>query len=194
MSDASPTPLSERLREAPVIAAVRESRHVDAALKSPVRALFMMGGSLSEAADITRKAHGAGKAILFHVELVKGLGRDREAIEYLAHHIRPDGVVATKATLLGAARKLGLFSVLQIFMIDTQAYVTGLKNIAAVRPDAIEIMPGLMPRVVAQLRAEFDGPIFTAGLVKLPEEIRALRAAGADGVAISEQTLWEYTE
>lgn len=180
------------LERQPVIAAVRETKHVDAALASRIGVIFMMGGNLLEIQEITEKTHAAGKHILLHVELIKGLGRDREGIEYLARHVKPEGVVSTKPQLLRVASKLGLISVLQIFMIDTQAYVTGLKNIQTSRPDAVEIMPGLMPGIIARIKEQVEPPLITAGLVKHPDEVRAMCAAGASGVAISEQSLWDF--
>ncbi|THB66251.1 MAG: glycerol-3-phosphate responsive antiterminator [Desulfovibrio sp.] len=177
----------------PVIAAVRESAHVNAALDSPVRMIFLMGGSLSELEAITRKARRADKKIMIHIELVKGLGRDCEGVEYLAEVVRPDGMVSTKPQLIKEASKLGLATVLQIFLIDTQAYLTGLKNIASTKPDALEIMPGLMPRVINTLSTDFDIPVITAGLVKQPDEVKLMLAAGAAGIAISEQSLWSYS-
>ncbi|WP_461209441.1 glycerol-3-phosphate responsive antiterminator [Desulfocurvus sp. DL9XJH121] len=185
-------PLFATTRTNPVIAAVRDSSHLDAALDSEIRVIFMMGGTLSEARDLTKRTHERGKHILFHVELVKGLGRDHEGIAYMAETVRPDGMISTKPYLLHTAKSLGLLCVLQIFMIDTQAYVTGLKNIRTTLPDAVEIMPGLMPGVVDKLSAEFDLPFFTAGLVKLPEEVELMLQAGVAGVAVSEQSLWSW--
>ncbi len=180
--------------ENPVIAAVRSSTLVDVALRSNINTIFMMGGTLSEAQDITRRVHDAGKHILFHVELMKGLGRDREGIEYLAREVGPDGVVSTKPHLLNAVRDMDLLCILQIFMIDTQAYLTGTKNIKSIKPDAVEIMPGLMPGIIKKLRKQFDLPIFTAGLVSRPEEVKLMLDAGVCGLAISEQSLWNYPE
>ena len=45
--------------ENPVIAAVRSSTLVDVALLSNINTIFMMGGTLSEAQDITRRVHDA---------------------------------------------------------------------------------------------------------------------------------------
>jgi len=180
----------EALSARPIIAAVRERAHLETALRSPLDLIFMMGGAMNEIGELVRRTHEADKRICLHVELVKGLGRDREAIEYLAEHIRPDGIVSTKPHLVQTAVDLGLTAVLQIFMIDTQAFLTGLNNIESTRAHAVEIMPGLMPSIIAKLAALFDIPIITAGLIKRPEEVRMMLDAGASGLAISEQSLW----
>lgn len=186
-------PLFLSIKSHPVIAAVREASDLDKALASPVSTIFMMGGGIGEVCDITRRVHDAGKYIVFHMELVKGLGRDKEAAEFLATEAQPDGVVSTKPHLLSLVRKLGLITVLQVFMIDTRAYMTGIKNIKSTQPDAVEVMPGLMPSIIQNLDAQFDIPIYTAGLIKRPEEVEIMLDAGADGLAISEQSLWGYS-
>lgn len=180
------------LRESPLIAAVRSMDQVDAALNSSSRVIFLMGGSLSEVSSITRQVQAIGKQIFIHIELIKGLGRDKEAVEYLATKVRPEGVVSTKPQLLKVAAKHKITTILQIFMIDSQAFESGLKSIASLQPDAVEIMPGLMPRVAAQIKSHFDIPLITAGLIRQPHEVDMMLMSGCQGVTVSEQSLWNY--
>ena len=85
--------------------------------------------------------------------MIKGLGRDKEAVEYIAHEICPKGVVSTKTTIYCRLQPtLNLLTVLQIFMIDSQAFESGLHNMATLQPHAVELMPGLMPRVAAEIK------------------------------------------
>ena len=184
--------IEDCLSNSPVIAAVRSMEELAIALRSPVRVISMMGGSIGEAAAITNAVHESGKRVLFHPELVKGLGRDQAGIEYLARIASPDGIVSTKRQLLHTASQLGLLSVFQVFMIDTQAFETGLENIASHAPDAVEIMPGLMPRIVSCVKAAFAGPVLAAGLIKTTNDVDVLLKHGASGAAASEQTLWAY--
>ena len=180
------------LRHFPVIAAVRSGKELDVALQSPVQVVSMMGGSIREMADIISRIHSHNKKVLLHPELVKGLGRDPAGIEFLAETARPDGIISTKRSLLRTASSLGLLSVLQVFMIDTQAFETGLESIESIKPDAVEIMPGLMPRIVACVKQAFGGPVLTAGLVKTQNDIESLLAVGVSGIAVSEQSLWSF--
>lgn len=177
----------------PVIAAVREVEDLNMALKSAAQVIFLMGGSLSDVKAVTQTVQCLKKQIFLHVELIKGLGRDKEAIEFISSEIRPEGVVATKPYLAKIATKFeNLSTVLQIFMIDSQAFQSSLKTIASVAPDAVEIMPGLIPRVIAQVKSHFDLPLITAGLIKQSHEVDAMIAAGCLGVIVSEQSLWAY--
>ncbi|MNI99461.1 Glycerol-3-phosphate responsive antiterminator [compost metagenome] len=58
------------------------------------------------------------------------------------------------------------------------------------QPDAIEVMPGLIPRVIRELRQELDTPIIAGGLIKHPEEVEAALNAGALAVSAGNKGLW----
>lgn len=177
----------------PVIAAVRTEAEVDEATKGPSAVIFMMGGDLIGAQKITEKVLEEGKQLFHHIELVGGLGRDKEAVEYTAKEIKPTGIVSTKPQLLKIAQRLDLLTVLQIFTIDSQAFESGVASISSLEPDMIEIMPGLMPRIAAQVKSHFDIPLIAAGLVKQEHEVDMMLRSGCHGVAVSEQSLWGYT-
>lgn len=182
----------ELLQKNPVIAAVRSRAEIEAALQGPAPVLFLMGGSISTIAEITAHSRQVDKQIYVHIELIKGLGRDREGIEFIAENVRPQGIVTTKPQLLKVAAKYGLTTVFQVFMIDSQAFESGLKSIQTTRPDAVEMMPGLMPRVAAQIKSYLDIPLLAAGLIKQSHEVEMMLGAGCSGVAVSEQSLWAY--
>lgn len=176
----------------PVIAAVRQMKDLEIALHSSTKVIFLMGGSLLEIGPITQKVQALGKHIFIHVELIKGLGKDKEAIHYIATSVKPEGIVSTKPQLIKAAASYRISTVLQVFMIDSQAFDSGLKSISSVNPDAVEIMPGLMPRVAAQVKSHLDTPVITAGLIKLPQEVEMMVHSGCHGVAVSEKELWDF--
>lgn len=174
----------------PIIAAVRDVSLIEKAVLSPVETIFLMTGdifSIEHCVEESRKYH---KSIFLHVDLIKGIANDREGIKYLSQKVKPDGIVSTKNQLIQAAKKEGLLAIQHLFMLDTQAYENGIRNVSNVQPDAIEIMPGLMPRVIREIYEKIDCPIITAGLIKHPKEIKEVLEAGAHGVAIGEPDLW----
>ena len=65
-------------------------------------------------------------------------------------------------------------------MIDTQAFDTGLRHVREFNADAIELMPGLMPRVIRDLKQATDKAILAAGLIKSVAEVQT----ALDAVAI----------
>ena len=99
-------------------------------------------------------------------------------------------MIARRTVILFTAASLGLLTVFQIFMIDTQAFGTGVRNAQKLRCDAIEVMPGAIPNIVREVCALVDKPVLCAGLVKTAKEVSKLLESGAAGVATSTSTLW----
>ncbi len=176
----------------PIIAVVRRTSELDGALRSPCSIIELRASSLIELPGIVDRCREAGKALFIYPELLDGLGHSPSAIEFLVQYARPTGIVSTKKQILNTAAELGLLTVFQIFMIDTQAFGTGVRNAQKVFCDAIEVMPGAIPNVVHEVCERVDKPVLCAGLVKTEREIDALLQAGAKGIATSSSALWMH--
>ncbi len=182
--------LFAKLKDHPIIAVVRRSEELAEALESPAAAIELRGAALYELPQIITRCRAASKTVLLYPELIDGLAGNAAGLEFLVRYALPDGIVSTKRQLLQRAGALGLLTVYQIFMIDTQAFGTGVKSAAKLACDAIEVMPGVIASVVADICPLVQKPVLCAGLVKRPEEVQALLAAGAAGVATSSRRLW----
>ena len=174
----------------PVVAAVRDVDLMEKAVNSDVEVLFLMTGGISNIQYCVETAKKKNKLIFLHVDLLKGIARDKEGIRYLAHVIQPDGIITTKNNLIRMAKKEGLIAIQHLFLLDTQAFASGVRNIKEMQPDAVEIMPGLMPRVIRDLREKCPVPIISAGLIHSADEITAALHAGSDAVAVGADNLW----
>ncbi len=53
------------------------------------------------------------------------------------------------------------------------------------KPDAVEAMPGLMPRVISELNEQLTFPIVAGGLFKTKKEMQLALDAGATAVSAS---------
>lgn len=174
----------------PIVAVVRHQVGWREALASPVSIIALRAGTLLDLPLYARQAKAAGKALFIYPELIEGLGRDTAAIEYLARVVDPSGIVSTKRQILQKAASLGLQTIYQIFMIDTQAFETGVKNAQHLDCDAVEVMPGALPNVVRDVCRLVGKPVVCAGLVRSAREVEELFQAGASAVATSSKTLW----
>ncbi|MGM0878131.1 MAG: glycerol-3-phosphate responsive antiterminator [Bacillota bacterium] len=76
-------------------------------------------------------------------------------------------------------------------MLDTQAFTSGVRNIMETKPDAIEIMPVIMPRVIKDLSEACPYPIISAGLIKSHRGDFRRMEAGSKAVAVGESELWK---
>jgi len=178
------------LRAHPIVAAVRELSLVREALESPVRVVFLMTGDALSVGPAISDLHDAGKQVVVHIDLVRGVAPDREGVQFLARTARPDAIVSTKLHVLQAARRENLQTVLHLFLIDTQAFNTGIRHVEDFGPDAIEVMPGLMPRVISDLGAAVNPPILAAGLIKTYAEAQQAINAGAVAAIVGAHRLW----
>lgn len=116
----------------PVIAVVRSVEELAEALTSRVSAIEIRSGDLASLPALIDRVRAARKSVLLYPELIAGLGRDPAAIDFLCGYARPTAIVSTKKQILQKARACGLITIFQIFMIDTQAFETGISD----RPQA----------------------------------------------------------
>lgn len=105
-------------------------------------------------------------------------------------YARPTAIVSTKKQILQKARACGLITIFQIFMIDTQAFETGIQTARRLDCDAVEIMPGAIPHIIREVSSQLPLPVLCAGLVKTEAEIHEVLKAGAQAVATSRRPLW----
>ncbi len=56
-----------------------------------------------------------------------------------------------------------LMTIQRVFLIDSSALGRGIKSAESCKPDAIEAMPGIMPRVIAEMTTMTDLPIVAGG-------------------------------
>lgn len=174
----------------PIIASITKPEQIQAALKSKVRRVNLMTGDIMKLAEIIQDLHQAGKIVYVHTEMVNGIGRDGSAVQYLAKHFEADGIITTKSNQIAAAKHAGIRSIQRIFAIDTAAVETAIKMIGQTKPDEVEIMPGLMPRVVRDVKARIRIPLIVGGLIKSEDEIREMLASGADHVSLGDTRFW----
>ena len=117
----------------PVIAVVRSAEELAEALTSRVSAIEIRSGDLASLPALIDRVRAARKSVLLYPELIAGLGRDPAAIDFLCGYARPTAIVSTKKQILQKARACGLITIFQIFMIDTQAFETGIQTARRLR-------------------------------------------------------------
>lgn len=174
----------------PIIASITKAEQIEAVLKSKVTRVNLMTGDILTLPTIVNDLHKAGKQVHIHLEMINGIGRDASAVHYLSQAFAIDGIISTKSAMIAAAKKAGIKSIQRIFGIDTAAIETAIKMIGQVAPDEVELMPGLMPRVISQMKQRIQVPLIVGGLIRHNEEIQLALASGADFVSIGDQQYW----
>lgn len=182
--------LIRELMMKPVIAAVREHENAMQAAKSPVAAVFLLGGSILTLQDTVSMLKDAGKLVLIHMDLCEGLGRDAAAVRWCARNLRPDGMISTKTQLLHAAKEEGMITVQRMFLMDSASLTSGMKLLRGSLPDFVELMPGLIPKAILAVSGKLSIPVIAGGMITEADEVAQALRAGALAVSTSDQVLW----
>lgn len=178
------------MKKSLVIASIIKEEQIEMVMKSQVTRVNLMVGDIARLKEMIQKLHAMDKQVFVHVEMVQGIGRDHSTVQYLAQEFLADGIVTTKSKLIAAAKNAGIASIQRIFAIDTAAVETAIRMIHQIKPDEVELMPGLMPRVIREVKARIPTPLIVGGLIRSDEEIRQALAHGADYVSISDSSFW----
>ncbi len=155
--------------------------------------LFIGGGELAELPALMKalsREPYASLPVFLHLDLVNGLANDESGLRYAATLDRLDGIITVRQHLVPLARKLGLLSVLRLFLQDGRAVERGLQVIERAQPDAIEMLPGVAFAEVAERFTRLSMPSIAGGLIRSPELVRRIIGAGAKAVSTTNAALW----
>jgi glycerol uptake operon antiterminator len=129
--------------------------------------------------------------LFVHVDLVAGLENNDAGLGFLAGFKRISGVVTVHHHLTMAARKLGLLSIVRLFLSDSRAVDRGLSVVTKSHPDAIEILPAA---VAAKVARDFDTchiPRIAGGLCRTETDVAEVLASGCRAVTSTSPALWK---
>lgn len=179
----------------PVIAAVKSDAGLQAAVEmEEIQVIFVLYGDVCTIPEILERIKAAGKKAMVHIDLIAGLSAKEISVEFIARQTRADGIITTKPALVRRARELGIFAVLRFFVIDSLA----LKNIENLemqcgtsRPDFIEVLPGVMPKVLGRIAKVSRIPMIAGGLITEKEDVIAALSVGAIAVSSTNQDVWK---
>jgi glycerol uptake operon antiterminator len=180
----------ERLKDNPVIAAVRSTEDMKAALDSEATTIFLLNSDIFNLKQLVDEVKGRGKSAFIHVDFVEGLGSDSKAVDYLAEIIQPDGIISTRGNLIRHARDRGMFTIQRFFLIDSLSYHTTIRQVQSVKPDMIEVLPGVMPGVIGRICRDVSMPVIAGGLIDSKQDIIEILKAGAMGASTGKTALW----
>lgn len=181
----------DRLSKNPIIAAVNNIEHIDEALSSDCEIVFLLTGSLFNLKELVEKVKSSGKGIYVHLDLLEGFSRDIVSLKYINKHIMPDGVITTKSSLVRKAREMQVFTIQRLFILDSLSLETGIASIRSSNINAIEILPGIMPKIISKIIHDTRIPVIAGGLIEEKEDVIECLKAGAVGVSTSNRLIWK---
>ena len=159
-------PLAETLLDEPVIAAVKTDDALTAALASPCSTVFLLASTLLNVGELVRRIHAAGKLAVVHIDLVDGLSAREVAVNSLIALCHPDGIISTHPSLIRRARHQGLLTIQRAFILDSLSLNNLSGQLEQGKPDFVEILPGIMPRVITEISTRTRVPVIAGGLLR----------------------------
>lgn len=184
----------EKIRDlfeiSPIITAVKDEQGLEKALKTESPVLFLLFGNICNITGLVDQVKNSGKIAIVHVDLIQGLSSKEVAVDFIHQNTRADGIISTKAPLVRHAMDLGMIGGQRTFLIDSMALETTKKQLLTFQPDFMELMPGVMPKILKTVRGYTEIPLVAGGLISDKKDILAAFDAGVDAVSTTREELW----
>lgn len=165
-------------------------KQLDTVVMSKCARVNLLVGNINNIKEIVDRLHQADKKVYLHIDMIDGLGKDKDAVRYIAEQLKIEGIISTKGALITAARGCGIHSVQRVFAIDTAALKNAVKTLKVNNPDEVEIMPGLMPSIIKAVKPLIKRPLIVGGLIKSQRDAEIAFGSGADYVSSGCEKLW----
>lgn len=173
-----------------IIATVTQEKYIEKVLEHKVSGVFLFTGNIGTIKRYVDFYKSHNLFVFLHLEKIRELQSNKESLEFVANYIKPTGIISTKTTMIQQAKKHNLLTIQRLFLIDFDALYTGIESFQEMKPDAIELLPGLLPDIVATVKQQTDIPIITGGLISTREQMIASIQKGAMAVSTGNPKLW----
>lgn len=174
----------ELLKENRIITAVKDLKDLDRALLSDSQIIFLLCGDICSLEEITRKVKSKGKMPFVHMDMIAGIsGKDVVALDFIKENSFAEGIITTKPNIAKYAKSLGLKVVLRCFLLDSLSFENTKKMVHEQDFDAVEILPGIMPKIIKKLSSQIKIPLIAGGLISDMEDIEIAIESGASAVS-----------
>ncbi|MCI8484400.1 MAG: glycerol-3-phosphate responsive antiterminator [Lachnospiraceae bacterium] len=178
------------IEHSPVIAAVNDFESMAKALTCDSPIIFILFGDICNIAEIVEKVKNAQKLAVVHIDQITGLASKEAAVDFIQQQVGADGIISSKPALIKYASKLSLFTVLRFFVTDSHGLAHIERQLQIMKPDMIEILPVLMPKILSQVCNMVRIPVVTGGLICDKEDVTSILASGVSCVSSTSEDIW----
>lgn len=85
-----------------------------------------------------------------------------------------------------------MLAIQRLFLLDTIALEKSYSMLERTRPDFVEVLPGIIPRMVTEVFERTGIPIIAGGLIRTVDDVEQAMDAGAVAVTTSNIELWKH--
>lgn len=180
----------EAIEDSPIIAAVKSDEGLEKCLTCESRVIFILYGDICNISSIVDRIKESGKIAMVHIDLITGLSSKEITVDFIHRYTKADGIISTKAPLIKRAKELGMYTVMRFFIIDSMAYESIERQLHATKPDVIEVLPALLPKVVTKICKMSSAPVITGGLIAEKSDVMTMLDAGAFAISSTNENVW----
>ncbi|MDK2910982.1 MAG: glycerol uptake operon antiterminator [Bacteroidales bacterium] len=148
----------QRVASIKKIAAIKEPKYLEKALEAELSAVVLSIGNIAVIKRYVDLFKRPNFPVFLHIERIGLNSNNKDGVDFIAHYIKPVGIVSTSNNLIIQAKKQGLLTIQRLFLVDSDAVKSGLQSIQETQPDAVELMPALVTDYIAEFRKENDLP------------------------------------
>lgn len=172
------------------IVAIKTSDELEKALFSSSKIIFILNSNICNIEEMTRKVKAQGKLCFVHLDMIQGLNaKDNYALTFLKENSFADGIITTKPQIAKIANRLGFLVILRCFIIDSMSFMTAFKLFNEPFIDAIEILPGVMPKIIKKITDKSPICVIAGGLISDLEDIEIALKNGAVAISTTKLSL-----
>ena len=176
--------------ECPIIAAIKDMDGLSRCLESDSNIIFVLFGDICNISHIVKTIKDTGRIVIVHIDLINGLSSKEVSVDFIKNNTEADGIISTKVGLIKRAKELGLYTILRFFIIDSMAFENIRKQSEQVKPDYIEILPGVMPKIISKIKDISSVPIIAGGLISDKDDVLSALSGGAVSISTTNQEVW----
>ncbi|NLJ78377.1 MAG: glycerol-3-phosphate responsive antiterminator [Tissierellia bacterium] len=180
----------KKIEANPIIASVNNLEQLEAAIDSPCRNIFLLAGNIFNLKEIAYRVKTQQKGLYIQVDLIDGFSKDTWGLEYIVKNIYPDGIITVKPSLVKMAKDLGAFIIYRAFINNSMLLEKEIQSIRDYRPNVVEILPGIMPKIIDKVHLETNIPIVAGGLIMDHDDIAICLDSKAIALSTSNKGLW----
>lgn len=183
--------MSLSLQEQRILPAIRRMKDLEKLLKTSYTYIVLLDSHIGQLKSIVDLGRANGKKLLLHADLIEGLKNDEYAAEFLCQSIRPAGIISTRGTVITKTKQNGLIAIQRLFLLDSSALEKSYTLLERTQPDYIEVLPGIIPHIIKEVKDRSGIPIFAGGLIRTVGDVEQALGAGATAVTTSNTELWQ---
>ena len=167
--------LSQALDRSPIIAAVKDEEQLRVCLTSDCAAVFLLFGNICNIGGLVEQVKQEGKLALVHMEFIDGLALREISVSFIQ---------------IRRAKELGLTAVQRFFLIDSIAFESVHRQMAAGCADYVEVLPAVLPKILRGICQDTSTPVIASGMITDKEDVLTALDCGAAAISSTNPQVW----